>query len=321
MKILTLLALALVSPVAFAQIQPGSGSYKLFTEGCPGTGGPGCYGANFQGGPLQPVLQQKGMEFAIRFDADAKTLVLGLQFWCKGSANGLRVPVSIYLANAAGAPLAKPVATATMAVTTRLAWYGVTFTKPFTLAKKQRAFAAFQVPTGSARLSPPAVLQGFRRTHFQRLPSKGPAWSRAKLAQNWAWRLRCAGAKVPAAPVLTGDAKGARIGKTFHLTLGVGPVKSPAFFVTGVSKKTWGPIPLPLDLKPAGAPGCQLLVSMDILAFVILDAQGTANLSFPIPNQLSLVKKSFHNQAVCLDTKANTLGLTLSNGGTALIGK
>jgi hypothetical protein len=311
-------ALFLLSSLCFAQVQPGVG-YKLFNEGCLGSGGPGCFGANFQGGAFQPLLQRSAMEIAVEFDTDQSVLVMGLDFWCRGNANRMSVPVAIYLASSAGIPNAKALATATMVVGTKPAWYRATFARPFKLKKGLRVFAAVQMPTGASRLTAPAVRQGFKRYHFQRVPSKSPTWSRRLLSQNWAWRLNCAGGTVRAAPVITGAAKGPWIGKTYSLHVSIGPTKAPAFIVTGVSNRKWGAIGLPLDLKTAGAPGCQLFVSMDLLAFVLLDAAGKATLSFPIPNQRSLIKKRFYNQAICLDAKANKLGLTFTNGGIGTI--
>lgn len=48
-----------------------------------------------------------------------------------------------------------------------------------------------------------------------------------------------------------------------------------AIVVVGLSRKGWGPFPLPMDLKAIGAPGEQLLVSLDLL--IPAPASGTGD--------------------------------------------
>ena len=77
---------------------------------------------------------------------------------------------------------------------------------------------------------------------------------------------------------------------------------------------------LPLDLRPLGAPGCQLLTSPDVLLHTRTDATGAAKLTFTIANRSALVGVRFFDQFVVTDPTINPLGLVVSNGGAGKIG-
>nr|HMQ23604.1 hypothetical protein [Planctomycetota bacterium] len=69
------------------------------------------------------------------------------------------------------------------------------------------------------------------------------------------------------------------------------------------------------------APGCTLYSSLDILlGAVVSNASGAGTIAFGLPNNLSLVGLTFYNQYIVLDSGANTLGITFSNGGAGKIG-
>jgi len=67
--------------------------------------------------------------------------------------------------------------------------------------------------------------------------------------------------------------------------------------------------PLPLELSPFGAPGCNLRVSPDSTIF-LLGSQNSATFAMSLPAGLQGLK--FYVQAAALDPTANTLGLTVS---------
>lgn len=69
------------------------------------------------------------------------------------------------------------------------------------------------------------------------------------------------------------------------------------------------------------APGCTLYTSLDILlGGVVTNVSGSGSIPFALPNNSSLVGLQFYNQYMVFDSGANTLGLTLSNGGRGKIG-
>jgi hypothetical protein len=75
-----------------------------------------------------------------------------------------------------------------------------------------------------------------------------------------------------------------------------------------------GGLPLPLDLSPFGAPGCQLLASLDLQLFLVTDASGNADMSFPIPPNPAFAGWPLRFQTLVLDGVSNPLGLSASRG-------
>ena len=47
---------------------------------------------------------------------------------------------------------------------------------------------------------------------------------------------------------------------------------------------------------------------------------GSGSLSLNIPNLKTLLQKSFYNQGVVIDAKANRLGVALTGGGKGTVG-
>jgi hypothetical protein len=89
----------------------------------------------------------------------------------------------------------------------------------------------------------------------------------------------------------------------------------------GVSNTKFGAFDLPFDFTAWGAPGCQMLASLDLLAALLTDAQGKASVAFTVPNQAALIGVLFFDQFVVLDKPANQMGATFSNGGRATLGR
>ncbi|MCB9919295.1 MAG: hypothetical protein H6832_12910 [Planctomycetes bacterium] len=120
------------------------------------------------------------------------------------------------------------------------------------------------------------------------------------------------------APVLsaTGTPK---IGTQFSVDCSGLTATTAAGLILGASKTAWGAFNLPLDLTGAGAPGCYLLVSFDVVAGLPIVA-GSGKVTITIPNQPILAGLVFHNQFFVLDAAANAMKLTWSNAGTATIG-
>ncbi|MEM7201566.1 MAG: kelch repeat-containing protein [Planctomycetota bacterium] len=117
-------------------------------------------------------------------------------------------------------------------------------------------------------------------------------------------------------PVLAAEA-GSRpwAGSTFALAVsGAGP--GAAVLVLGASDSTWRTLSLPLPLASAGAPGCSLLVSLDVV--VPIGAGGRVGLTLPATPVLT--GGVFFGQAVVADAGANPLGLVFSGGLGATVG-
>lgn len=112
-----------------------------------------------------------------------------------------------------------------------------------------------------------------------------------------------------------------KVGKTF--TVELTNIKNAAFVrafgIVGASKSNWMGIPLPLDLRPFGMPGCNLLASMDILANLTVSGS-KATWSFQIPNNPNLAGSLFYLQGLVFEPGANTAGAIVSNAGAGKIG-
>ena len=93
----------------------------------------------------------------------------------------------------------------------------------------------------------------------------------------------------------------------------------PAFVI---SVQGFQPVAVPLaSILPVGVPGCELLVSPDILGAQV-STNGSATIALPIPPTMSLVGQVQHLQAVALGIDANLAftELTSSNALTFVIG-
>jgi hypothetical protein len=109
------------------------------------------------------------------------------------------------------------------------------------------------------------------------------------------------------------------LGTTSHLVVSNLPAAlTLPVFVLGTSN-TWEPSsnhPLPFDLGFVGWPGCQQLVSHDVLT-AVPTFTGTASLAFAVPLNAALVGLPFHAQALVLYVPS---GAAVSNAMTGVVG-
>jgi len=78
------------------------------------------------------------------------------------------------------------------------------------------------------------------------------------------------------------------------------PLALVGLLVFGISDQTWGAVPLPLDLVVIGAPGCNLYVSLDVVATVLL-TNGSGTNTWTLPNLPSAVGLQVFTQGATLD--------------------
>lgn len=107
-------------------------------------------------------------------------------------------------------------------------------------------------------------------------------------------------------------------GRPFSLMVKNAPFFAPVFMLVGASDQSWYGNPLPLQLAPIGAPGCSLLTGPDVV-HPTTNLFGTALWTATLP--AGLAGATIYNQGVILDASANSLGLTLTNGGRAIVGR
>ena len=93
-----------------------------------------------------------------------------------------------------------------------------------------------------------------------------------------------------------------------------------ALLLTGGSRLRWGPIPLPIDLGPLGAPSCRILSSGELILPATVGSNGEAWQTISIPNDAGLRGLHFFNQWVLPFPGRNALGVIVSDGGWGTIG-
>lgn len=104
-------------------------------------------------------------------------------------------------------------------------------------------------------------------------------------------------------------------GATFTLQGNTGPAVTSSMFVfLGLSNQLWGPVLLPVDLTPFGAPNCFLYTSQDTLIGPLANPGGGASLTATFPAVIPGLGVPFYAQGVMIDPGANLLNLATTNG-------
>lgn len=98
----------------------------------------------------------------------------------------------------------------------------------------------------------------------------------------------------------------------FGLGLSGASANAPAILLLGFDARSWSGYPLPLDLGPAGAPGCWLLTSIDVTQTGVCNANGQARQDLTVPSGSPLGVELFAQWAVA--DPSLSLGIALSNG-------
>jgi hypothetical protein len=99
---------------------------------------------------------------------------------------------------------------------------------------------------------------------------------------------------------------------TFTVRASAAPAAARLVLLLGQSERTFGSVPLPLDLAVLGAPGC--ILRTDVLASpaVTADGSGAAALSLPIPDNPTLRGQQLNCQWLAPVPGANALGVVVS---------
>lgn len=100
-------------------------------------------------------------------------------------------------------------------------------------------------------------------------------------------------------------------GSSFQLSVRDGEPFGVAMQWLGLSSRNWLALPLPFDLLPFGAPGCELLTSIDLLTAVPL-TNGAATVTYALPNLPALNGLVLHAQWASTANN-NSLGLATSD--------
>jgi hypothetical protein len=87
----------------------------------------------------------------------------------------------------------------------------------------------------------------------------------------------------------------------------------------GLSNTASGSVALPYNLAPLGAPGCHVYADPLFTTLVPTTGSGTASWATYFTTPL-LFSQHLYSQAFGLDTAANALGITASNGIDTMLG-
>ncbi len=96
----------------------------------------------------------------------------------------------------------------------------------------------------------------------------------------------------------------------------------PALDVVGRSKSKAGPLSLPFDLAPLGAPGCRLYLSPDLVRVGRTSSSGYVRFDWGyIPNDPALEGGVYYEQQFVLDPSFNAMGLRASRLAACTVGR
>jgi hypothetical protein len=292
------------------------GAYSLFGQGCPGSRpSPAECMSDNKTLPLRGSTGSVGVTYALELVAATPLAVLGFQIkQASRTAGNVVVNTLLYDANAAGQPN-NVLATGTMTVGSAEAFYSTTLNQQVNLAQGQKFFIAFvnsnpSITVGS--MDPGTIVPYWRNN------GTNGAWVQLQ-TRAWGYIIKCvsSGGAVPGlsntgVPELTGS---------FDLNLSLAAANAPAVLLLGQSNSTWGAVSLPFSLAGLGAPGCSLLASGELMVVMIANTAGSASTKLSVPNDASLENAGFYNQVLVFDAQANALGLAVTRGGVARIGK
>ena len=122
------------------------------------------------------------------------------------------------------------------------------------------------------------------------------------------------------AVVLKGTTGTPRLGASFSVNLTQARANASAFLLHGLSDRSWSGVPLPFHLGPAGAPGCWLWCSGEIIRAAATNAAGATSIGLAVPNDRSLIGGVFFNDWLIHDPTANALQFVTSGGGRGRFG-
>jgi hypothetical protein len=289
-----------------------------FSAGCPGTGtSPVSWSANAAASGLSTTSTLPGSGvYAMSFFPQRPLTVAGFALLTRSaSAAPTTVSVALYDEDVTEGvpylPLAGPV---TLAVGTAAAWYGASFAAPVPLGPMARYYLVVR-DVGPGDIVPPIADAGVDVPALY-ASTTGGAWGGPHRAP-FAYRLT----SPPTPRPFLGSSDPPRLGETFGVHLHGAPAGMPVSLWLGGNNTTWFGRLLPLDFGPLGAPGCAMLVSWDVSLTFGTSSVGTMHLGLGLPSDVALGGLRLYLQAAVIDLPANRLGVTVSNGLVATLGR
>jgi hypothetical protein len=238
-------------------------------------------------------------------NAPTGSSVISFEVFTASTGGTVTVPAHLYVGSL---PTAFPTASTTITVGPTPGWYEAVFAGPVPTS----GIFFISIDSSAQTVYDSDLVTGSVNLGYSRLPGS-PSWSLQILSP--AWRVTCA--PVFAVPQLTNNGL-PQLGSTYGLELSDALPSTFALLASGVSDTAWSGGALPAALP--GAPGCDLLVSPEVLAAVVTSPTGAASASIGVPNSAGLVGVVLFHQWAVLDGAANTLGIVTTNAGRATVG-
>ncbi len=289
-------------------------SFTTFGQGCEGSvaGPPGsCPEQNPTGGSLSNTLRDN--EYCYRVANNAGLTIQSFDIWSASTGGSVTVPAHIY-PDQNGTPDATAIASTTITVDATPGFYTATFQTPVPVSGV--FYLGFDTSSQNAYLS--NLTTGTSDQGFYRDLANGPQnWQASGLIQRPSWRVNCQAPTVSLVPQM-GIIGQPQLGTTYQPSLSDALPATFALLISGLSDQVHLGQPLPLPLP--GAPGCDLLVSIDVTSVATTDLTGATNLPIAVPGLGSLIGYEVFHQWAVWDPTVNALDIVVSNGGKARLG-
>ncbi|MFK7742752.1 MAG: LVIVD repeat-containing protein [Planctomycetota bacterium] len=289
-------------------LRPGNASFTKFGQGCLGSATAACPELNPGGGSLTGSTRDN--EYCYQVESQGAIAVSSFDIFTQSTGGNVVAPAHIY-ADTGNGPASTPLATTSVSIGPGAQFYTATFSSPVNVS------GTFYIGLdSSAQNVVISTLQsGAQGTGFFRDLVNGPTnWNQSGLVSRPSYVVACTSSST-VTPVLS-NAGLPILNSSYDVTLANALPNRFAIMVSGFSDTTYNGGPLPLALP--GAPGCDLLVSADVLDLYVTTASGTSSATFNIPASPANVGVSLYHQWAVLDD-INLLGIVVSEAGRATI--
>jgi len=288
---------------AASLVSAQTGSFSTYGAGCKGTGGNAtCHSANMACGTGWSGGNTN--VFATSFKVASTRVATGARL---RSQNAGVFNIEIWKTDAAGKPTAQVGKSGTITIGALYANYSGIFPTPIPLPPGDYALVHNKLSGNSTH---PICQGGVNSVHYWHPPS-ATSWNGPFTSVSWAFEVICL--SNGAIPTIS-NAGVPKVNASFSVELKKAAGNATCALLIGATRTK-------LDLTGLGAPGCTWLATAHITLGAKADAAGMAATKIAVPNNVWLVNKILDFQWVVIDAGANRLGVALTAGGEATIGK
>jgi hypothetical protein len=292
------------------------GAYTFYDAGCKGTGsggaGQNCGSVNGNGGTLTTWTRTN--EYCYGYKATKDLTVVSFSLYTQRITGSGTMTCALYGPTNSATPPTASAATGTMTVGANVGWYTAKLSNPITVKAGQNLWVS-QYDTQNIRAANLTTGTPQMLPTFWRRPAGGTgAWGTSSIVQFPSFRINCAGGAGGAVPRLSNNGTPI-VGQRFTLQIDQAAKNTRAYILFGAKTAK-------IDITILGAPGCFVLATATPIVTLPMNIgnDGSGSLSLNIPNLKTLLQKSFYNQGIVIDAKANRLGVALTGGGKGTVG-